>query len=69
IEGRAALGHARVAAFDTVGPLVVATDGLSAVEALRLLLAALPDAARIPHHILAVAAVPVFAAAIARRGR
>lgn len=66
---RAALGQARVAAFETVGALIATTDGLSAVEALRLLLAALPDAAPTPHHILAVAAVPVFSAAIARRRR
>ncbi|QCI64941.1 citrate synthase/methylcitrate synthase [Phreatobacter stygius] len=66
---RAALGKARVAAYATVGRLIAATDGLSAVESLRLLLAALPDAEPTPHHVLAVAAVPVFAAAIARRKR
>jgi citrate synthase len=66
---RLALGEARLAAFAIAEPLLPATQNLSAVEALRFLLAALPDAAKIPHHVLAVAAVPVFAAAIARHRR
>jgi citrate synthase len=64
---RAALGEARHVAFARVAPVIAATDRLSAVEALRLLLATLADADAIPHHVLAVAAVPVFVAAIARR--
>lgn len=66
---RARLGEARLAAFAAGAPIMAATDGLSAVEALRLMLAALPDAAPVPPHLLAVAAVPVFSAAIARRRR
>jgi len=64
---RAALGAARLVAFEHVAPVIAATDRLSAVEALRLLLATLADAEATPHHVLAAAAVPVFVAAIARR--
>jgi citrate synthase len=64
---RAALGAARLMAFKQVAPVIAATDRLSAVEALRLLLSTLADAEGTPHHVLAVAAVPVFVAAIARR--
>ncbi|MBB5754922.1 citrate synthase [Prosthecomicrobium pneumaticum] len=64
-----ALGTAREEAFAIAAPLLAATDPLTPVEALRLMLAALADAATTPHHVLAVAAVPVFAAAIARRRR
>jgi citrate synthase len=64
---RAALGAARLVAFDRVVPVIAATDQLSAIEALRLLLATLADADPTPHHVLAVAAVPVFVAAVARR--
>ncbi|RFB78689.1 citrate synthase/methylcitrate synthase [Methylovirgula sp. 4M-Z18] len=63
---RAALGAARVQVFALVDPLLAATKSLSPVEALRLLLSALADESDVPHHVLAVAAVPVFAAAIAR---
>jgi citrate synthase len=64
---RTALGVARLVAFERAAPIIAATDRLSAVEALRLLLATLADADTTPHHILAVAAVPVFVVAIARR--
>jgi citrate synthase len=64
---RGALGAARLAAFVPVEGLLPATDALSPIEALRLMLAALADASTIPHHVLAVAAVPVFVAAIVRR--
>jgi citrate synthase len=64
---RRALGAARVAAFERAERLLGEADRLSAIEGLRLLLAALGDAEEIPHHILAVAAVPVFVAALARR--
>ncbi len=64
---RVALGQARVRAFGLVEPLLPATDNLSQVEGLRLLLSSLPDAEPQAHHIMAVAAVPVFAAAIARK--
>jgi citrate synthase len=61
-----ALGDARIRAFEIMQPLLPGLDGLGSVEALRLLLSALPDSESQPHHIMAVAAVPVFAAAIAR---
>ena len=64
---RVALGVARRAAFEQVAPVIAATDQLSSVEALRLLLSTLADSDKTPHHTLAVAAVPVFVAAIARR--
>jgi citrate synthase len=64
---RAALGPARLVAFERVAPVIAAIDRLSAVEALRLLLSTLADADETPHHVLAVAAAAVFVAAIARR--
>ncbi|MGE0232588.1 MAG: citrate synthase/methylcitrate synthase [Flavobacteriaceae bacterium] len=64
---RAALGAARMRAFTLLDGLLPATDRLSQVEALRLLLSALADEEAGSHHILAVAAVPVFASAIIRR--
>jgi citrate synthase len=64
---RRALATARVIAFERAEPLLPAADRLAPIEGLRLLLAALPDAETIPHHVLAVAAVPVFVAALARR--
>jgi citrate synthase len=66
---RTALGRARLAAWPVVGRLLPAAAGLSSVEALRLMLSALADTDETPHHLLAVAAVPVFAAAIARQKR
>ena len=62
-----ALGVARLVAFERLVPAIAATDRLSSIEALRLLLTTLADADTAPHHVLAVAAVPVFVAAIARR--
>ncbi len=64
---QAALGQARLRAFRLVEALLPATENLSQVEALRLLLSSLADAEPEAHHIMAVAAVPVFAAAIARK--
>jgi citrate synthase len=66
---KSALGAARGRAFALMQPLLPAISGLSPVEALRLFLSALPDAEAMPHPVLAVAAVPVFAAAIARVGQ
>ncbi len=63
---RAALGAARVVAAEIARPLLPQIDGLAPVEALRLLLSALPDRSTVPHHILVTAAMPVFAAAIGR---
>lgn len=64
---RAALGAARATAFEIVVPLLPFADGLTPVEALRLLLSALPDETDFPAHVLVTAAVPVSVAAIARR--
>jgi citrate synthase len=64
---REELGRARLQVFPIARKLLPSTRDLSAVEALRLMLAALPDRATTPHHILASASVPVFAAAIARK--
>ena len=66
---RVALGDARVTAFERAAPLLAATDRLSSIEGLRLLLSALADAEDIPHHVLAVAALPVFVAALAQDAR
>lgn len=61
-----ALGAARAGAFEIAQPLLARARGLTAVEGLRLLLAALPDTAATPHHLLATAAMPVFVAALER---
>jgi len=61
-----ALGAARGIAFDIARPLLPSARGLSPVEGLRLLLAALPDTAAIPHALLATGAMPVFVAALER---
>ncbi|MBV8835114.1 MAG: citrate synthase/methylcitrate synthase [Alphaproteobacteria bacterium] len=64
---RHALGPARVVAFERMQPLLPTTTRLSAIEGLRLLLSGLSDSEETPHHLLAVAAVPVFVAALARQ--
>jgi len=61
-----ALGAARGIAHDIARPLLPLARGLSPVEGLRLLLAALPDSAAVPHAVLATAALPVFVAALER---
>jgi citrate synthase len=66
-EIRAVVGRARGRAFKLLRPLLSWTDHLSQVEALRLLLSTFADEENGPHHVLAVAAVPVFSAAIPRR--
>ena len=66
-EIRSVVGRARVRAFDLLGTLLSGIDHLSQVEALRLLLSTFADEESGPHHVLAVAAVPVFSAAILRR--
>ncbi|MBT9370616.1 citrate synthase/methylcitrate synthase [Rhizobium sp. CSW-27] len=68
-EIAARLGKARMRAFALMQPLLPGLVNLSPVEALRLLLSALPDESAEPHHLLAVAAVPVFTAAIVRQAR
>lgn len=64
-----ALGRARVTAFELMEPMLPLLRDLTSVEALRLLLSSLPDQARTPHCILAVAAVPVFSAGIIRQSQ
>lgn len=64
---RAGLGQARMRAAEIAAPLLPQILGLTPIEGLRLLLAALPDRDPTPHHWLVTAAMPVFAAAIARR--
>lgn len=62
----AALGEARVEVAARLPALLPATDGLSDVEALRLMLAGLPDIDPADDAVRAVAAVPVFIAARVR---
>ena len=63
---RRGLGEARGRAFERLADLRPATHGLSAVEGLRLLLSGLSDDEALPHHVLAVGAMPVFVAALGR---
>jgi citrate synthase len=69
-----ALGLARAVAYTRVAPLLPAAAALPAIAALRLGLASLrpgtaAGAAGPPDHLLATAAVPVFACAFARHRR
>lgn len=66
---RAAIGQARVAVAAHLPTLLPATDGLSDVEALRLMLSSLPDGAAADDAVRVVAAVPVFIAARSRHAR
>ncbi|NNG04127.1 MAG: citrate synthase, partial [Inquilinus sp.] len=66
---RTAIGAARLRAFDRLAELLPAARGLPPVEGLRLLLAGLSDAEGGTHAVLAVAAMPVFVAALARQAR
>jgi citrate synthase len=67
---RDGLAAARVRAFALVPRLLVAAEGLTPVEGLRVGLGMLPDADPIPHHYLVCGALPVFLAALlsARKG-
>jgi citrate synthase len=59
---RNGLGLARAAAFDSIAPLLPQAAGLAPVEALRLLLAAVPDeAANLPLRLTATMAVGLAA--------
>ncbi|MFV3130330.1 citrate synthase [Niveispirillum sp. KHB5.9] len=68
-ELRAAIGRARVQVAVRLPALLPAIAGLNAVEALRLMLAALPDGNPADDAVMAVAAVPVFIAARVRHGQ
>lgn len=63
---RAQLGAARRHAFQRLAPLLPAAAGLAPVEGLRLLLSGLSDEEPLPHHLLAVAAMPVAVALLGR---
>ena len=63
------LGPARVAAFATIGPLLPEAARLAPIEALRLLLAAVPDnAPDLPLRLIATMAVGLAAVLRHRRG-
>lgn len=66
---RQALGQARGRAFALVPRLLPAAAGLPPIEGLRLMLAGLGDGEAGSQALLAVAAVPVFLAALDRRRR
>lgn len=68
-ELRAAIGRARGRVAVRLPVLLPAIAGLNAVEALRLMLSSLPDGDAADDAVMAVAAMPVFIAAIARRAR
>ena len=63
---RTRLGAARLRAFERLAPLTPAAQGLPPVDGLRLLLSGLSDDEALPHHLLAVAAMPVAVAALGR---
>ncbi|MBN8874574.1 MAG: citrate synthase/methylcitrate synthase [Rhodospirillales bacterium] len=66
---RAALGEARLAAFDSVAPLLPHAARLAPIEALRLLLAAVPDDHKAaPLHLVAAVAVGLAAVLRTRAG-
>ena len=61
------LGQARVEAFALVPGLLQVTQGLTPIEALRAGLGMLPDEGKLPAHIRACGALPVFLPALLRR--
>ena len=67
-DPRGLLGRARVRAFAHLAPLAPHLSGLTPVEGMRLLLAALPDEEE-DHASLAVGAAAVAAATAGRRNR
>ena len=66
---RDGLAAARVRAFALVPKLLVAAEGLTPVEGLRVGLGMLPDSDPIPHHYLVCGAMPVFLAALLNAGK
>ena len=66
---RDGLAAARVRAFELVPKLLVAAEGLTPVEGLRVGLGMLPDSDPIPHHYLVCGAMPVFLAALLNAGK
>ena len=61
---REGLAAARLRAFADVPRLLVAAEGLTPVEGLRVGLGMLPDSDPLPHHYLVCGALPVFLAAL-----
>jgi citrate synthase len=70
IAVRDGMAAARVRAFALVPRLMIAAEGLTPVEGLRVGLGMLPDFDPVPHHYLVCGALPVFLAALlnARKG-
>ena len=66
---RDGLAAARVRAFELLPRLLVAAEGLTPVEGLRVGLGMLPDSDPIPHHYLVCGAMPVFLAALLNAGK
>jgi citrate synthase len=66
---RDGLAAARVRAFELVPKLLIAAEGLTPVEGLRVGLGMLPDSDPIPHHYLVCGAMPVFLAALLNAGK
>ncbi|HEY2875576.1 MAG TPA: citrate/2-methylcitrate synthase, partial [Reyranella sp.] len=63
------LAAARVRAFELVPKLLIAAEGLTPVEGLRVGLGMLPDSDPIPHHYMVCGAMPVFLAALLNAGK
>lgn len=63
-----ALGQARVAAFDAMGPALAAARGLPPLEGLRAMIATLRAHADVPAHHRLTGAMPVFLAALLNPG-
>src|SRR4029079_16609959 len=61
---RDGMAAARVRAFALVPKLLVAAEGLTPVEGLRVGLGMVPDSDPLPHHYLVCGALPVFLAAL-----
>ncbi|MBS0525092.1 MAG: citrate synthase/methylcitrate synthase [Proteobacteria bacterium] len=66
---RAGMSAARVRAFELVPKLLIAAEGLTPVEGLRVGLGMLPDSDPIPPHYLVCGALPVFLAALLNAAR
>jgi citrate synthase len=63
---RQGFAAARLTAFAEVPKLLVAAQGLTPIEGLRVGIGLLPDSATTPHHYLVCGAMPVFLAALLR---
>jgi len=68
-ETRRALGQARTRAFERLGQLLPAADGLSVVDGFRVAIAGLRAENGLSHDAVIVGALPVLASALVRRRR